>query len=291
MEKDNRVQALFQDLMNNASMDEPVRRRPTEIVKPVMKELPFRVNEAINILRGNIQLSGYKLKAIAVTSARANEGKSSIAFRLAKSMAGLEKRVLYLDCDIRNSMIQRKYEITGDHKGLSEFLCGKSSLEEIIYATEDKWMDIVFSGAIAPNPSELISGELFENLMSYARHQYDYIILDTPPVNLVVDGLLVAKQCDGTILVVESGSTERAQAEKACSQLQYAGIKVLGAVLNKAGAGNGRYGYGYGHYGHGYGHYGYGYGNGYYGYGQDGENEESQGEGSGKKKHRKKRRK
>lgn len=294
MEKDNRVQALFQDLMNNASMDEPVRRRPTEVVKPVLKELPFRVNEAINILRGNIQLSGYKLKAIAVTSARANEGKSSIAFRLAKSMAGLEKKVLYLDCDIRNSMTQRRYEITGDYKGLSEFLCGKSSLEEIIYATEDKWMDIVFSGAVAPNPSELLSGELFEQLMSYARHQYDYIILDTPPVNLVVDGLLAAKQCDGTILVVESGSTERAQAEKACSQLQYAGIKVLGAVLNKAGAGNGHYGYGYGRYGyghHGYGHYGYGYGNGYYGYGQDGEKEEGQGESSGKKKHRKKRRK
>ena len=106
-------------------------------------------------------------------------------------------------------------------------------------------------------------------------------------MNLVVDGLLAAKQCDGTILVVESGSTERAQAEKACSQLQYAGIKVLGVVLNKAGAGNGRYGYGYGKYGH-YGHYGYG--NGYYGYGQDGENEESQGESSGKK-HKHKRRK
>lgn len=291
MEKDNRVQALFQDLMNNASLDEPTMGRPKEIVKPVLKEIPFRANEAINILRGNIQMSGYKLKAIAVTSARANEGKSSIAFRLAKSMAGLEKKVLYLDCDIRNSLTQTRYEITGEHKGLSDYLCGKCRREEIVFGTDDRWLDIIFAGAVAPNPSELISGELFEELMSFARHQYDYIILDTPPVNLVVDGLLVAKQCDGTILVVESGSTERAQAEKACSQLQYAGIKVLGVVLNKAGAGNGRYGYGYGkygHYGH-YGHYGYGYGNGYYGYGQDGENEESQGESSGKKRKHKRR--
>ena len=112
--------------------------------------------------------------------------------------------------------------------------------------------------------------------MSFGRHNYEYVILDTPPVNLVVDGLLVAKQCDGTILVVESGNTERAQAEKAKQQLLYAGIKILGVVLNKAGAEGGRYGYGYG-----YGHYGYGYGH----YGS--EKEADQGEDTNGKKKRK----
>lgn len=283
MERDTTVEALFQDLMSNGSMDEPWTVRPSQVVKPVLSRLPFRVNEAINILRGNIQMSGYRLKAIAVTSARAHEGKSSIAFRLAKSMAALDKKVLYLDCDIRNSMIQTRYQIEGEYKGLSEYLCGKSQLEEIVYHTDDKWMDIVFAGAVAPNPSELISGSLFGDLMSFGRHNYDYVILDTPPVNLVVDGLLVAKQCDGTILVVESGSTERAQAEKAKQQLQYAGIKILGAVLNKAGAEGGRYGYGYG-----YGSYGYGYG---YGKHYGAEKEEGQGEDTdGKKKHKRKRR-
>lgn len=284
MERDTTVEALFQDLMNNGSMEEPWTIRPTQVVKPVLSKLPFRVNEAINILRGNIQMSGYRLKAIAVTSARAHEGKSSVAFRLAKSMAALEKRVLYLDCDIRNSIIQKRYQIVGEFKGLSEYLCGKSQLEEIVYHTDDKWMDMIFAGAVAPNPSELISGSLFGDLMSFGRHNYDYVILDTPPVNLVVDGLLAAKQCDGTILVVESGSTERAQAEKAKQQLQYAGIKILGAVLNKAGAEGGRYGYGYGY---GYGHYGYGYGRNY------GENrEDSQGKDTdGKKKHKRKHRK
>ena len=283
MERNETVEALFQDLMSNGSMDEPWTVRPTQIVKPVLSRLPFRVNEAINILRGNIQMSGYRLKAIAVTSARAHEGKSSIAFRLAKSMAALDKKVLYLDCDIRNSRIQERYQIEGEYKGLSEYLCGKSQLEEIVYHTDDKWMDIVFAGAVAPNPSELISGSLFGDLMSFGRHNYDYVILDTPPVNLVVDGLLVAKQCDGTILVVESGSTERAQAEKAKQQLQYAGIKILGAVLNKAGAEGGRYGYGYG-----YGKYGYGYG---YGKHYGAEKEEGQGEETdGKKKHKRKHR-
>ena len=107
-------------------MDEPWTVRPDKIVKPVLSKLPFRVNEAINILRGNIQMSGYRLKAIAVTSAGAHEGKSSTAFRLAKSMAALDKRVLYLDCDIRNSKKQKRYQIEGEYKGLSEYLCGKS---------------------------------------------------------------------------------------------------------------------------------------------------------------------
>ena len=91
MERDTTVEALFQDLMNNGSMDEPWTVRPDKVVKPVLPKLPFRVNEAINILRGNIQMSGYRLKAIAVTSAGAHEGKSSTAFRLAKSMAALDK--------------------------------------------------------------------------------------------------------------------------------------------------------------------------------------------------------
>ena len=81
---------------------------------------------------------------------------------------------------------------------------------------------MIFTGALAPNPSELVSGPLFQELMEYVRGLYDYVIVDTCPLNLVIDGLLVAKQCDGTVLVVESGKTDRAQAEKAKQQMQYA---------------------------------------------------------------------
>lgn len=105
---------------------------------------------------------------------------------------------------------------------------------------------------MAPNPSALVSGPLFKELIAFARSVYDYIIVDTPPLNLVIDGLLIAKNCDGTVLVVESGLTERAQADKAARQMEYAGIRVLGAVLNKAQVSRGRYGYGYG-YSYGYG--------------------------------------
>lgn len=228
----------------------------SRIVKPKVPELRFNVREAINSLRGNIQLSGYNVKVIAVTSALAHEGKSSIAFRLAKSMAGLNKRTLYLDCDIRNSMVKERYKITGKTVGLSEFLCGKVGIYGIIYRTDDPWMDIIFTGAVAPNPSELVSGPLFEQLITQLKKYYDYIVVDTPPVNLVIDGALVAKRCDGTVLVVESGVTERSQIIRAKQQLEYAGVKILGVVLNKVETRKGAYGrkYGYGaEYGYGYG--------------------------------------
>ena len=138
--------------------------------------------------------------------------------------------------------------------GLSEHLCGSVERDKIIYHTDDPWFDMVFTGAVAPNPSELMSGDLFQKFIAFVRSIYDYIIVDTPPLNLVIDGLLIAKQCDGAVLVVESGLTERAQVEKARRQMVYADIKILGAVLNKARTGNGRYGYGYGY---GYGHYGH----------------------------------
>ena len=118
--------------------------RQTEVIHPHVSDVSFHVNEAINVLRGNIQLSGSNIKTIAVTSSVANEGKSSIAFRLAKSMAGLEKRILFIDCDIRNSTIQNRYDIVGEKKGLSEYLCGNISKEKIIYRTDDKYLDMIF---------------------------------------------------------------------------------------------------------------------------------------------------
>ena len=233
----------------------------TKRVNLETEDLPFGAREAINVLRGNIQLSGYKLKVVAMTSSQANEGKSSMSFELAKSMASLNKKVIYLDCDIRNSVIRSRYHIHEKIKGLSEYLVGEIPIRDVVYKTDDPWLDLIFTGAVAPNPSELISGNLFSQLISQLRDYYDYVIVDTPPVNAVVDGLLVAKQCDGTILVVESGVTERGSAMHAKRQLEFAGVKLIGVVLNKVGTKKSGYGYGYGY---GYGKkYGYGYGYGY----------------------------
>ena len=226
--------------------------------KAVLKipEVPFQVEEAINTLRGNIQLSGYDIKLVGVTSSMKHEGKSSLSFRLAKSFADLEKRTLYLDCDIRNSRTVSRYDVRKRMKGLTEYLCGDKSADDIIINTNIPYLDVVFTGAVAPNPSALFSGDLFRSLLAKVKDAYDYVIVDTPPVNAVIDGVLISKECDGTILVVESGVTDRAQAVRAKQQLEYAGVNVLGVVLNKVGTRKSGYGYGYG-YGKGYG-YGYG---------------------------------
>lgn len=235
----------------NIQMQAGMNGHPMErMVIPQIVSQPFQAREAINVLRGNIQMSGFDLRVIAITSALAKEGKSSVAFRLAKSFASLNKRTLYLDCDIRNSTTLSRYKIQQRTLGLSEFLCGRIGLPDVIYRTDDRWMDMIFAGTTSPNPSELISGPLFSQLIAYARERYEYVIVDTPPINPVIDGTLIAKHCDGAILVVESGVTERIQAIRAKRQLEYADVKVLGAVLNKVGTKKSRYGYGYG-YGYG----------------------------------------
>lgn len=229
-------------------------------ITPRISTLDFHTKEAINILRGNIQMAGYNVKIIAFTSANAHEGKSSLSFRLAKSLAGLNKKVLYLDCDIRNSKTKKRYGIVEKTEGLSEFLCGQLPIEKMIFPTDDPCLDMIFSGKYAPNPSELLSGELFHHLMQNLKSSYDYVIVDTPPANLVIDAILVAKECDSTIIVVESGYTDRREVLRLKGILDNAEIKVLGVVLNKIMFSKKHYGYGrYGYKKYGYGRQGYEY--------------------------------
>lgn len=225
-------------------------------------ELDFHAREAVNILRASVQMAGRDSRVFGVTSAMANEGKSSLAFRLAQSLSGLEeKRVVLLDCDIRNSKAKQVLKIVQKTVGLSEYLCGLAELADILHKTQDPQLDIVFAGRSAPNPSELLSGSAFDDLILLLRRCYDYVVVDMPPVNLVVDAAIIAPKCDTNIFVVECGTTDKREITHAVGQLQRAGAKILGIVLNKVDGKQNRYGrtgyYGrYGHYGK-YGKYGY----------------------------------
>ena len=247
--------------------EEKMDTAESQKVELTVKDLPFQANEALNTLRANIMLSGYGVKVVCLTSSFKHEGKSSLSFRLAMSFAALDKKTVFLDCDIRNSRTIGRYKVQGKTSGLSTYLCNDMPLLDVIYHTTNEHLDIIFAGDVAPNPSELFSGSRFNEMLQELKNRYDYVIVDTPPVNAVIDGVLIAKQCDGTVLVVESGVTDRVQAQRAKQQLDYAGVKILGVALNKLGTKKSGYGYGYGYgYGrYGYGHYGYGEG---YGYGK-----------------------
>ena len=232
-----------------------------------VKPLDYHACEALNMLRGAIQMAGSGINVFAVTSALAHEGKSSLAFRLAQSLAALDgKRVAFVDCDIRNSRMKKRYRITQKTVGLSEYLCSKASAKEIVYATGNPQLDLIFCGSKAPNPRELVSSILMDELLMQLKQVYDYVIVDTPPVNLVVDAAIIAPKCDTTLIVVECGVTEQQDLTHTIHLLERSNARILGIVLNKVDSKNNRYGK-YGKYGKRYGYGRYGYKK--YGYGED----------------------
>lgn len=211
------------------------------IVMTDPKTEDYFYEEAIKTLRTNIQFAGMDIKTITVTSCYPNEGKSDIAFQLAKEIGNMNKKVLFVDADIRKSSMMNRYQVKSRVSGLSQYLSGQVGRNEIFYNTNFPNLDIVFSGPMAPNPSELLEQESFEALMQFERSFYDYVIVDTPPIGSLIDAAVVAKQCDGAILVIESGAVSRKVAEKAKDQLEKSGCRVLGAVLNKVDMRRDRY--------------------------------------------------
>jgi len=248
------------------------------IIKLKPNKISFATSEAIKMLRANIQFSGYKIKAVSVISFHPNEGKSFISYELALSLAEQGKKTIYVDCDLRKSVMQARLKISTHLSNLTEYLCGNKTADEIIYDTENPCLSMIFAGIGSPNPSELLSEDLFDELCAKLKDEYDYIVFDTTPIGSVIDGAIVSQKCNGTVIVIESGGTDRSDAIRMKNQLETANANVLGVVVNKVGIGNSGYYYPY-YKKHGYGYYGkhhkgrYGYGQyGRYGYGQYGNN-------------------
>lgn len=189
--------------------------------------------EAIKTLRTNIQFSGIDIKTIVVTSCYPNEGKSDVTFQLALEIGKMGKKVLVVDADIRKSAYVSRYQIKERISGLSQYLSGQRREADIIYRTNFEGVDMIFAGPTAPNPSELLEQESFSQLLGSLREKYDYVLIDTPPIANLIDAAIAAKQCDGAILVIESGTVSRRTALKAKEQLEMTGCRLLGAVLNK----------------------------------------------------------
>ena len=197
------------------------------------KQNDYFYEEAIKTLRTNIQFTGTEVKSIVITSCYPNEGKSDVVFQLALEIGKMGKKVLVLDADIRRSSYISRFQVKQKTAGLSQYLSGQSGLQDIVYSTNFRDVDIIFAGPAAPNPSELLAQESFASLVHTMRGKYDYVLVDTPPIGSLTDAAVVARQCDGAILVVESDLVSRRVALKAKQQLEMSGCHILGAVLNK----------------------------------------------------------
>ena len=240
-------------------------KKPQEVKAVVVKEGNRDIiNEAFRVLRTNLEFMTGKDKTsnvIIMTSFNPGSGKSFLTMNIAVSLAIKGKKVLVIDGDLRHASASSY--IDSPDKGLSDYLGGRiDNLDEIIVPDpKHKSMDILPVGTIPPNPTELLFDERLKQTIDTVREQYDYVLIDCPPVELVADTQIIEKLADRTIFVVRAGLLERSmlsELEKIYDEKKY---KNMSLILNGTEGSGGRYGYCYG--------YRYGYGSGYH-YGSDG---------------------
>ena len=223
------------------------------------KHLVFakKVEEHYNALRTNIQLSGDDLKVLAISSVKPGEGKSTTSTNIAWAFARAGYKTLLVDADIRNSVMSGVFKSREKITGLTDFLAGTADLSHGLCDTNVENLFVIQAGPVSPNPTALLQSENFHTMIDTLRKYFDYVIVDTAPIGIVIDAAIITQKCDASILVTAAGETKRRDILKAKEQLEQTGTPFLGVVLNKFNTEVEKYGAygGYGAYGS-YGNYG-----------------------------------
>lgn len=223
------------------------------------KDLSFAASEAYKLLRTNLLFAlpdEQKCRVVGITSSLGGEGKSTTSLNLAYMLAETGRKVLLVEADMRLPTISKRLGRKADC-GLSNLLAGLKREEEVLQPSGiQENLVILPSGDIPPNPSELLGSPFMEKAVRRLAQDFDFILLDLPPVNAVSDALVVTKVTDGILLVVRQDYANRRALNEAVRQLQYVEAKLLGFVMTYSGAGRGGYksyksyqkgGYGYGY--------------------------------------------
>lgn len=213
------------------------------------KNLHFTATEQYKILRTNLDFTipvDVNCPVIGVTSSMRGEGKSTTAINLSYVLAERGSKVLLIDGDLRIPSLAKKMG-TAASPGLTNFLMNKEEYQLHIFKSEilDNWY-IMPSGDIPPNPSELIGSKRMESALQFLRREFDYIIIDLPPVNIVTDALSISSLITGMVIVIREEYTEKKELERCFRQLKLAEVKVLGCIINESkpdGASYGKYKY------------------------------------------------
>lgn len=193
----------------------------------------FSVQEAYKSIRTNLILSLIKdgCKKIVITSSNPHEGKSTTAVNVAISLSLAYKKVLIVDCDLRKAKIHKALGVAGD-PGLTNILSGLAEIDEAIKATKYPNLYCLSAGLFAPNPAEMLASERMASLIASLEKDFDYIIFDTPPINIVSDALPLIKLSDGVVLIVRSKFTVYSEFEKALDSVEFIGARLLGVIVN-----------------------------------------------------------
>lgn len=199
-------------------------------------------------MRTNIQLSGNNLQVISITSVKPGEGKSTTSTNIAWAFARAGYKTLLVDADIRNSVMSGVFKSREKITGLTEFLSGTTDLSHGLCDTNVENLFVVQAGSISPNPTALLQSENFSTMIDTLRKYFDYIIVDTAPIGIVIDAAIITQKCDASVLVTAAGEANRKDVQKAKGQLEQTNKPFLGVVLNKFNTSAEKYG-SYGEYG------------------------------------------
>lgn len=199
------------------------------------ENLDYACNEALNTLCANISFSGVNIKVIMLTSCHAQEGKSFLSMNIMRNFAQIGKKVVLVDGDLRRPMLASRYGIEGvpGQPGLAHYLAGIATKEDILCSTNLEGAHMVLAGREVANSLALLSTDRFPKLIATLRDQYDIVLIDAPPVGVIVDPAQIAKSCDGVLLVVSKDGATRRELAEAKRQIEMSGCPILGAVLNK----------------------------------------------------------
>ena len=199
----------------------------------IVDKLPKSITaESYRSLRTNIQYSSIdkQVKTLVVTSSNAGEGKSTVAGNLAYTFFQSGKRVLIIDCDLRKPSLHRKFNVSNE-VGLTDVLVGTSELNKVMKKIDDN-LYLLTTGTLPPNPAEIIGSNTMENFLDECKINFDYIILDTPPILPVTDSKLLAIKADATVLVVRSEISKSKHVSQAFKELEKVNANVIGTILN-----------------------------------------------------------
>ena len=229
--------------------------RSTKFVSVAAKETPFAYVEAYKSLRTNIgflsNVSG--VRSILITSAIPMESKSTTAINLAITLADSGHSVVLVECDLRKPVLRKYLKRELGQTGLAAYLAGLVTLDDCIVDLTDLGISVI--GVVPPNPSELLNTTRMQELVELLKHNYDYVILDAPPVTVVTDAAVVGRLTDGALLVVRSKFASARTVRQAKAKLENVGIRILGGVLTRFNMRKSgwRAGYDYNQYEYGYG--------------------------------------
>jgi capsular exopolysaccharide synthesis family protein len=199
-----------------------------------------------------LSTAGHPPKVILVTSATPSEGKTTVSTNLSSVMAQRDSKVLLIDCDLRRPTVHHRFGLTGK-TGLSTILTGAARLQDVVQQVPDlPNLHILTSGPVPPFPTEMLGSQAFVQLLEEAKKNYTHVIIDSPPILSVTDGVILARMCDAVALVIRHGKTSKHIIRRARDLLIRAGAPITGIVQNAVDLNSPEY-YGY------YGYYNYGY--------------------------------